>query len=52
MEQYLTNLTDKQWQVIEKIINLQERKRKHSQKHHEGDSIYSQNRLSVAHNSQ
>ena len=30
MEQYLTNLTDKQWQVIEKIINLQERKRKHS----------------------
>lgn len=30
MEQYLTNLTDKQWQVIEKIINPQERKRKHS----------------------
>lgn len=30
MERYLTNLTDKQWQVIEKIINLQERKRKHS----------------------
>ena len=30
MEQYLTNLTDKQWQVIEKIINPQERRRKHS----------------------
>lgn len=30
MEQYSTNLTDKQWQVIEKIINPQERKRKHS----------------------
>ena len=30
MKQYSTNLTDKQWQVIEKIINLQERKRKHS----------------------
>lgn len=24
MEQYSTNLTDKQWQVIEKIINPQE----------------------------
>ena len=30
MERYSTNLTDKQWQVIEKIINPQERKRKHS----------------------
>lgn len=30
MEQYSTNLTDKQWQVIEKIINPQERKRKYS----------------------
>ncbi|WP_288160103.1 transposase [Bacteroides acidifaciens] len=30
MKQYSTNLTDKQWQVIEKIINPQERKRKHS----------------------
>ena len=30
MIQYSTNLTDKQWQVIEKIINTQERKRKHS----------------------
>ncbi len=30
MEQYSTNLTDKQWQVIEKIINPQERKRTHS----------------------
>ena len=29
MSQYLTNLTDKQWQVIEKIINPQERQRKH-----------------------
>ena len=27
---YSTNLTDNQWQVIEKIINAQERKRKHS----------------------
>lgn len=27
---YSTNLTDKQWQVIEKIINPQVRKRKHS----------------------
>ena len=30
MIQYSTNLTDKRWQVIEKIINTQERKRKHS----------------------
>ena len=30
MGQYSTNLTDKQWQVIEKIINPQERRRKHS----------------------
>lgn len=30
MNQYSTNLTDKQWQVIEKIINTKERKRKHS----------------------
>lgn len=29
MNQYSTNLTDKQWQVIEKIINTQEKKRKH-----------------------
>ncbi len=28
MSQYSTNLTDKQWQVIEKIINPQERQRK------------------------
>ena len=27
---YSTNLTDKQWQVIEKVINPQERARKHS----------------------
>ena len=27
---YSTNLTDKQWQVIEKVINPQERTRKHS----------------------
>ena len=30
MERYSTNLTDKQWQVIEKIVNPRERKRKHS----------------------
>lgn len=30
MKMYSTNLTDNQWQVIEKIINAQERKRKHS----------------------
>ena len=29
MSQYSTNLTDKQWQVIEEIINPQERQRKH-----------------------
>ena len=29
MKQYSTNLTDKQWQIIEKIINPQERKRKY-----------------------
>ena len=29
MSQYSTNLTDKQWQVIKKFINTQERKRKH-----------------------
>lgn len=28
MKRYSTNLTDKQWQVIEKIINPQERKKK------------------------
>lgn len=30
MDQYSTNLTDKQWQVIEKIINPQVRHRRHS----------------------
>ncbi len=30
MDQYSTNLTDNQWQVIEKIINPQVRQRKHS----------------------
>ena len=30
MKMYSTNFTDNQWQVIEKIINAQERKRKHS----------------------
>ncbi len=30
MEEYSTNLTDKQWQVIEKIVNTQERRRKYS----------------------
>lgn len=30
MDQYSTNLTDNQWQVIEKIINPQVRHRKHS----------------------
>lgn len=30
MEQYSTNLTDIQWQVVKKIINTQERKRKHT----------------------
>ncbi|MBQ8060701.1 MAG: transposase, partial [Bacteroidales bacterium] len=30
MSNYSTNLTDKQWKVIEKIINPQERQRKHS----------------------
>ena len=29
MSNYSTNLTDKQWKVIEKIINPQERQRKH-----------------------
>ena len=27
---YPTSLTDKQWQVIEKIVNIKKRKRKHS----------------------
>ena len=49
MIQYSTNLTDKQWQVIEKIIKTQERKRKHSQKYNECNSISSQNRLPMAH---
>ena len=26
MEQYSTNLTDKQWQFIEKIVNTQKRR--------------------------
>lgn len=30
MEQYSTNLTDKQWQFIEKIVNTQKRIRKYS----------------------
>lgn len=30
MEQYSTNLTDKQWQLIEKIVNTQKRRRKYS----------------------
>ena len=30
MEQYSTNLTDIQWLVVKKIINTQERKRKHT----------------------
>ena len=30
MYEYSTNLTDNQWQVIKKIINAQERTRKHS----------------------
>ena len=30
MEQHSTNLTDEQWQVIEKIISPKARKRKHS----------------------
>ncbi|MGL5684008.1 MAG: transposase [Marinifilaceae bacterium] len=30
MTEYPTNLTDKHWQFIEKIINPQDRKRKHS----------------------
>ncbi len=30
MEQYSTNLTDTQWQVIEKTVNTQERVRKYS----------------------
>ena len=30
MEQYSTNLTDKQWQFIEKIVNTQKRRRKYS----------------------
>ena len=29
MNYYPTDLTDKQWQVIKKILNLQERKRKY-----------------------
>ncbi|MCI1647490.1 MAG: IS5 family transposase, partial [Bacteroides sp.] len=30
MKRYSTNLTDKQWQVVEKILNRQERKRKYT----------------------
>ncbi len=30
MERYPTNLTDKQWQVTEKILDAQQRKRKYS----------------------
>jgi len=29
MTNYSTNLTDKQWKVINKILNFKERKRKH-----------------------
>lgn len=29
MSRYPTNLADKQWQVIKKILNVQERKRKY-----------------------
>lgn len=30
MSNYPTNLTDKQWQVIKNIVEIKERKRKHS----------------------
>lgn len=30
MSNYSTNLTDKQWQVIKNIVEVKERKRKHS----------------------
>ena len=30
MKMYSTNLTDNQWQVIKKIINAQDKKRRHS----------------------
>ena len=53
MERHLTNLTEKRRQVTKRIINPQERKAKtFSQKRHECDSVSSQNRLSVAHDSQ
>ena len=40
MIQYSTNLTDKQWQVIEKIIDTQERKRKHSLRNIMNEILY------------
>ena len=33
MNHYSSNLTDNQWQVIEKFLDVQVRKRKYSQKH-------------------
>ena len=50
MERHLTNLTDKRRQVTKRIINPQERKAKtFSQKYNECNSISSQNRLPMAH---
>lgn len=41
MTQYSTNLADKQWQVIEKITNAQERARKYSLRNILNASIFS-----------
>lgn len=41
MVQYPTKLADKQWQVIEKITNTQERARKHSLRNILNASIFS-----------
>lgn len=47
MTQYPIDLTEKQWQVIKKILEPQARKRKHSLR----DIMNVQNRLSAAYTS-
>ena len=48
MNHYPSNLTDNQWQVIEKFLDVQVRKRKHpTQKHSKRNQLPPKNGLSV-----
>ena len=52
MSQYPTNLTDKQWQVTENILDPQHRKRKYSQRHYGCYHVHSQNGMPMAYASE